>query len=62
MTRRMLTIKWSFYALWTLAFLLAPRFGLVGVWGAMCFELCIRGLLFLIRLARGRWLEKGALS
>ena len=46
----------------TLAFLLAPRFGLVGVWGAMCFELCVRGLLFLIRLAQGKWLEKGALS
>ena len=46
----------------TLAFLLAPRFGLVGVWGAMFFELCVRGLLFLIRLARGKWLEKGALS
>ena len=46
----------------TLAFLLAPRFGLVGVWGAMCFELCVRGLLFLIRLARGKWQEKGALS
>ena len=46
----------------TLAFLLAPQFGLVGVWGAMCFELCVRGLLFLIRLARGKWLEKGALS
>ena len=46
----------------TLAFLLAPRFGLVGVWGAMCFELCVRGLLFLIRLARSKWLEKGALA
>ena len=46
----------------TLASLLAPRFGLVGVWGAMCCELCIRGLLFLVRLARGKWLEKGALS
>lgn len=46
----------------TLAFLLAPRLGLMGVWGAMCFELCVRGLLFLIRLARGKWLEKGALS
>lgn len=46
----------------TLAFLLAPRLGLMGVWGAMCFELSIRGLLFLIRLARGKWLEKGALS
>ena len=46
----------------TLAFLLAPRFGLVGVWSAMCCELCIRGLLFLVRLARGKWQEKGALS
>ena len=46
----------------TLASLLAPRFGLVGVWSAMCCELCIRGLLFLVRLARGKWLEKGALS
>ena len=56
----------NLFSMWgirlTLAFFLAPRFGLVGVWGAMCFELCIRGLLFLIRLARGRWLEKGALS
>lgn len=45
-----------------LAFLLAPHLGLVGVWGAMCFELCVRGLLFLLRLARGRWLDKGALQ
>ena len=56
----------NIFSMWcirlTLAFLLAPRFGLVGVWGAMCFELCVRGLLFLIRLARGKWLEKGALS
>ena len=56
----------NLFSMWgirlTLAFLLAPRFGLVGVWGAMCFELCTRGLLFLVRLARGRWLEKGALS
>ena len=46
----------------TLAFLLAPRFGLVGVWSAMCAELCIRGLLFLIRMGRGKWLDKGALE
>ena len=56
----------NIFSMWgirlTLAFLLAPRLGLVGVWGAMCFELCVRGLLFLIRLARGKWLEKGALS
>lgn len=30
---------------------LAPRLGLRGVWIAMCIELCVRGILFLIRLA-----------
>ena len=44
------------------AFLLAPRFGLTGVWTAMCVELCTRGVLFLLRLARGKWLERGALA
>lgn len=34
----------------TLAALLAPHFGLVGVWIAMCTELCFRGLIFLARL------------
>ncbi len=43
----------------TAAALLAPRIGLVGVWIAMCVELCVRGLLFLIRLLRGRWLDRG---
>ena len=46
----------------TLASFFAPRFGLAGVWGSMCCELCIRGLFFLFRLARGKWLEKGALA
>ena len=46
----------------TLAVLLAPRFGLVGVWMAMSFELTMRGVLFLVRLVRGRWLDKGALA
>ncbi|MGN0707093.1 MAG: MATE family efflux transporter [Faecalibacterium sp.] len=45
-----------------LASVLAPRLGLAGVWGAMCFELCLRGALFLLRLARGRWMDKGALA
>lgn len=40
------------------AALLAPRLGLVGVWLAMSGELCVRGILFLIRLLRGKWLEK----
>ena len=46
----------------TLATLLAPKFGLAGVWFAMSIELTMRGVLFLIRMARGKWLEKGALA
>ena len=42
----------------TAAAVLAPRLGLVGVWLAMCGELCVRGLLFLVRLLRGRWMER----
>ena len=42
----------------TAAALLAPRFGLAGVWCAMCGELCVRGCLFLVRLLRGKWLER----
>lgn len=42
----------------TAASFLAPRLGLTGVWIAMCGELCVRGLLFLVRLLRGKWLEK----
>lgn len=34
---------------------LAPRFGLHGVWFAMCVELCVRGVLFLIRLSGQKW-------
>ncbi|MDD7201239.1 MAG: MATE family efflux transporter [Sphaerochaetaceae bacterium] len=41
-----------------LSALLAPHIGLVGVWIAMCVELNIRGILFLIRLAGKSWLRK----
>ncbi len=41
----------------TLAAVLAPRLGLKGVWIAMCIELCFRGLIFLIRFFRERWLK-----
>lgn len=34
---------------------LAPHFGLHGVWFAMCVELCVRGVLFLIRLSGKKW-------
>lgn len=43
----------------TASMALAPRVGLPGVWFAMCVELCFRGLLFLVRLLRGRWLPQG---
>lgn len=46
----------------TAAALLAPRIGLQGVWLAMCGELCFRGVLFLVRLKRGKWLEKSLIS
>ena len=39
----------------TLSLLLAGSMGLVGVWIAMAAELCCRGILFLVRVARTRW-------
>jgi Na+-driven multidrug efflux pump len=39
----------------TAAYFLAPVFGLVGVWSAMCGELCLRGAMFLARLKYGNW-------
>lgn len=43
----------------TLAAVLAKDYGLQGVWTAMAIELSLRGLLFLLRLWRGKWMEKG---
>ena len=42
----------------TLAAILAPRFGLKGVWTAMAIELTFRGCIFLARLFKGPWAEK----
>lgn len=42
-----------------LAWLAAPRWGLPGVWAAMCLELCVRGVLYLTRLVGKRWLPPG---
>lgn len=42
----------------TLAYFLSQQIGLAGVWVAMAVELSVRGILFLIRLKRERWLEK----
>jgi len=44
----------------SLAAVLAPVMGLNGVWLAMCIELCIRGISFLIAFSRGRWLANAA--
>ena len=33
------------------------RFGVTGVWISMTAELITRGVVFLIRLLRGRWLK-----
>ncbi len=51
----------NFFSIWavrlSLAALLAPTLGLKGVWIAMCVELCFRGVIFLVRLLRERWLK-----
>ena len=51
----------SFVSMWAiripLSAILATHMGLQGVWIAMCIELCVRGLLFLIRLRGKRWLR-----
>ncbi len=41
----------------TLSLLLAQKYGLSGVWFAMCAELCVRGIVFLVRLLREKWLN-----
>lgn len=40
-----------------MAYILAQHYGLAGVWLAMCIELCLRGIFFLIRLRWGHWLK-----
>ena len=40
------------------AIFLTRRYGLVGFWICMAVELSFRGLIFLIRLMRGKWMNK----
>ncbi len=51
----------SFVSMWAvrlpLAAFLSQSFGLQGVWIAMAVELCVRGILFLIRLSGTKWLH-----
>ncbi len=52
----------NFISMWavrlTLAYFLAPIYGLFGVWVAMFLELNFRGIIFLIRMISGRWMKK----
>lgn len=52
----------NFASIWlvrlTMAALLAPVLGLKGVWIAMCIELFFRGIIFLIRLYKGKWIKE----
>ena len=41
----------------TLAYMLAQHYGLRGVWVAMAVELTYRGIIFLIRIFRGKWMK-----
>ena len=40
-----------------LALFLIPRFGLEGYWMAMATELSVKGLIFAVRIRRGRWMR-----
>ena len=59
--------KWpsimNFTSMWIVriipAIFLVKVYGLVGFWIAMATELTFRGIIFLVRLARGTWLDKG---
>jgi len=58
--------KWpsvmNFTSMWLVriipAIFLVKVYGLVGFWIAMAVELTFRGAIFLVRLARGKWLAK----
>jgi len=52
----------SLFSMWgvrlTLAAFLAVRYGLPGVWTAMAIELTFRGIVFLVRLFYGNWMNR----
>lgn len=51
----------NIFSIWavrlTLAFVLVGSMGLIGVWIAMCVELCFRGIIFLVRMHGERWMK-----
>lgn len=40
-----------------LAIFLIPHYGLAGYWVAMATELSVKGIIFAVRIARGRWMR-----
>jgi putative MATE family efflux protein len=56
------------FSMWTIAvfggWLLGHRlaWGLVGIWVAMAFDECLRGILFTVRFRRGGWKKKRLVS
>lgn len=38
------------------------RYGVIGVWATMTFELVFRGIIFLIRMVRGKWLDQNSVK
>lgn len=46
----------------SLAYVLAPGYGLKGVWVAMAVELTFRGCLFLWRLFSGKWMQQNLMG
>ncbi|MBR1538894.1 MAG: MATE family efflux transporter [Bacteroidales bacterium] len=61
----MVPTLFNFGSMWLvrigLALVLTPRFGLVGYWIAMCVELNVRGILYLLYVRSGHWMRKGSL-
>ncbi len=41
--------------------LFTKQYGVIGVWATMTFELVFRGIIFLIRLVRGKWVNQNSL-
>lgn len=38
------------------------RYGVIGVWITMTFELVFRGMIFFIRMVRGKWLDQNSIE
>lgn len=50
-----LATMWGVRVLSVLLF--TKQFGVIGVWISMTVELCVRGIVFLVRLIKGSWLK-----